>query len=92
MSDALRRQGEAVSCGDDGIANFERIRYRHNDDSVFLYAFDLIELDGDDLRREPHAHRVTVFRPGWRPTQTPVPNSPALAARTDSTPTLSLPE
>jgi bifunctional non-homologous end joining protein LigD len=24
-----------------------------NDDSVFLYAFDLIELNGDDLRREP---------------------------------------
>ena len=24
---------------------------RHNDDGVFLYAFDLIELDGDDLRR-----------------------------------------
>jgi bifunctional non-homologous end joining protein LigD len=42
--------GEAVACGDDGIASFERIRYRHNDDSVFLYAFDLIELDGDDLR------------------------------------------
>ena len=27
------------------------IVYRHNDDGVFLYAFDLIELDGDDLRR-----------------------------------------
>jgi bifunctional non-homologous end joining protein LigD len=45
--------GEAVSCGEDGIASFERIRYRHYDDIVFLYAFDLIELDGDDLRRDP---------------------------------------
>ena len=45
--------GEAVACGDDGIADFERIRYRRQDDSVFLYAFDLIELDGNDLRREP---------------------------------------
>src|SRR5258705_10277074 len=25
--------GEAVACRDDGIADFERIRYRHNDDS-----------------------------------------------------------
>jgi hypothetical protein len=45
--------GEAVACGDDGIALFERIRYRRDDASVFLYAFDLIELNGDDLRREP---------------------------------------
>jgi hypothetical protein len=27
--------------------------YRRHDASVFLYAFDLIELNGDDLRREP---------------------------------------
>ena len=38
--------GEAVACGDDGIALFERIRYRRFDSSVFMYAFDLIELDG----------------------------------------------
>jgi ATP-dependent DNA ligase len=31
----------------------DRIRYRRHDASVFLYAFDLIELNGDDLRREP---------------------------------------
>ena len=30
-----------------------RIRYRRHDAGVFLYAFDLIELNGDDLRREP---------------------------------------
>jgi bifunctional non-homologous end joining protein LigD len=45
--------GEAVACRDDGIADFERIRYRRDDASVFLYAFDLIELDGNDLRHEP---------------------------------------
>jgi bifunctional non-homologous end joining protein LigD len=44
--------GEAAACDDDGIASFERIRYRHYDKTVFLYAFDLIELNGDDLRRE----------------------------------------
>jgi ATP-dependent DNA ligase len=45
--------GEAVACGDDGIASFDRIRHQHYDGSVFLYVFDLIELNGDDLRRDP---------------------------------------
>jgi bifunctional non-homologous end joining protein LigD len=45
--------GEAVSCGADGVPRFDRIRYRRHDPSVFLYAFDLIELNGDDLRRKP---------------------------------------
>jgi ATP-dependent DNA ligase len=45
--------GEAVSCDDRGIAAFDRIRYRRYDSIVFLYAFDLIELNGDDLRRDP---------------------------------------
>jgi hypothetical protein len=34
-----------------GRASFERIRYRQHDGDV--YAFDLIELNGDDLRRDP---------------------------------------
>ena len=42
-----------VSCGQDGVASFDRLRYRRDDANVFLYAFDLIELDGDNLRREP---------------------------------------
>ena len=45
--------GEAVACDDNGVPNFNRIRYRRHDATVFLYAFDLIELNGDDLRREP---------------------------------------
>jgi len=45
--------GEAVCCDADGRPSFDRIRYRRHDASVFLYAFDLIELNGDDLRREP---------------------------------------
>src|SRR5947207_4991763 len=44
--------GEAVCCGDDGVPSFDRVRYRRHDASVFLYAFDLIELNGDDLRRD----------------------------------------
>src|SRR5215471_5630381 len=45
--------GEAVSCDDNGMPIFDRIRYRRHDESIFLYAFDLIELNGDDLRRDP---------------------------------------
>ena len=53
--------GEAVACGDDGIASFDRIRYRRHDAGVSLYAFDLIELDGDDLRRDPLAVRKATL-------------------------------
>jgi bifunctional non-homologous end joining protein LigD len=45
--------GEAVACGEDGVESFDRLRYRRDEAGVFLYAFDLIELDGADLRREP---------------------------------------
>ncbi len=45
--------GEAVACGEDGLASFERLRYQKDDESVFMWAFDLIELDGDDLRLDP---------------------------------------
>jgi bifunctional non-homologous end joining protein LigD len=45
--------GEAVACDDDGVTSFNRVRYRRHDETIFLYAFDLIELNGDDLRRDP---------------------------------------
>jgi ATP dependent DNA ligase domain len=55
------------------MPSFERIRYRRHDGSVFLYAFDLIELNGDDLRRVPlevrkatHASVLTNAGPGLR--------------------------
>jgi bifunctional non-homologous end joining protein LigD len=53
--------GEAVACGDDGVPSFDRLRHRRHDGSVFLYVFDLIELDGDDLRREPLEVRKTTL-------------------------------
>jgi bifunctional non-homologous end joining protein LigD len=53
--------GEAVACGEDGVASFDRIRHRHHDADVFLYAFDLIELNGDDLRRDPLAVRKATL-------------------------------
>ena len=53
--------GEAVACGDNGIPDFDRLRYCHHDDSVLLCAFDLLELDGDDLRREPLVTRKATL-------------------------------
>jgi bifunctional non-homologous end joining protein LigD len=45
--------GEAVACDDNGVASFDLVRHHRANDSVFLYAFDRIELNGDDLRRDP---------------------------------------
>lgn len=53
--------GEAVACDDNGLPVFDRLRHRRDDRGVFLYAFDLIELDGDDLRREPIEHRKVLL-------------------------------
>jgi bifunctional non-homologous end joining protein LigD len=45
--------GAAVACDENGVTSFNRVRYRRHDESIFLYAFDLIELNGDDFRRDP---------------------------------------
>src|SRR5882757_5464173 len=45
--------GEVVCCDDRGLAVFQALRRRQNEERAFLYAFDLLELDGTDLRREP---------------------------------------
>src|ERR1700751_3738021 len=65
--------GEAVACDGNGVASFDLIRNHRANDSVFLYAFDLIELNGDDLRRDPLQVRkatlasiVVKARPGIR--------------------------
>ncbi len=60
--DALRLRsclidGEAVCCDDDGLPVFQKLRQRRDDRHVYLCAFDLIELDGKDLRREPIEQR-----------------------------------
>jgi ATP-dependent DNA ligase len=49
--------GEVIACGDNGLSDFELLRYRRRDAAVTLVGFDLIELDGHDLRREPIEHR-----------------------------------
>ena len=52
-SQSVILDGEAVACDDNGFPSFDRLRRRQHDASVFLYAFDLIESNGDDLRRDP---------------------------------------
>jgi bifunctional non-homologous end joining protein LigD len=49
--------GEAVVCRNDGVASFDLISNWRNGASAFLYCFDLIELNGDDLRRDPIERR-----------------------------------
>jgi bifunctional non-homologous end joining protein LigD len=45
--------GEVVCCDERGMAVFQKRRRRQNEANAFLYAFDLLELDGADMRREP---------------------------------------
>jgi bifunctional non-homologous end joining protein LigD len=49
--------GEAVWCGKDGKSDFDKLHSGGYDASVLLYAFDLIELDGEDLRPAPLEQR-----------------------------------
>ena len=40
---------------------FAKLRQRRNDQSVLVRAFDLLELDGKDLRREPLERRKVLL-------------------------------
>jgi bifunctional non-homologous end joining protein LigD len=51
--------GEAVLLGVDGISDFNGLHSRRHDDEVQLYAFDVLALDGDDLRKLPLYLRKT---------------------------------
>ena len=51
--------GEAVVLGVDGVADFNALHSRKHDDEVQLYAFDILALDGDDLRALPLSMRKT---------------------------------
>ena len=42
--------GEAVVLDGDGIADFNALHSRRHDDKVWLYAFDVLAADGEDLR------------------------------------------
>jgi len=49
--------GEAAVCGTDGIAVFDALHRRGTVTEAMLYAFDLLELDGVDLRALPLGER-----------------------------------
>jgi bifunctional non-homologous end joining protein LigD len=49
--------GEAIVTDSDGVAVFNLIRHKRHGDAAILVAFDLIELDGEDLRRSPIEYR-----------------------------------
>src|SRR5262245_35743150 len=53
--------GELVVTRPDGVASFELLRRRRHDAAAILYAFDLLELDGQDLRREPFVVRKATL-------------------------------
>ena len=45
--------GEGVVCNADGVALFDKLHSKANDHAVFLYAFDLLEIEGEDLTPVP---------------------------------------
>jgi bifunctional non-homologous end joining protein LigD len=51
--------GEAVILGLDGISDFNALHSGKHNDEVQLYAFDLLAMDGDDLRDLPLSMRKT---------------------------------
>jgi hypothetical protein len=51
--------GEAVILGVDGISDFNGLHSRQQDEDVQLYAFDVLALDGEDLRGLPLSMRKT---------------------------------
>jgi bifunctional non-homologous end joining protein LigD len=53
--------GEAVVLGPDGLSRFEELSRRDAADTAILYAFDLIERDGDDLRNLPFLDRKAAL-------------------------------
>jgi bifunctional non-homologous end joining protein LigD len=55
--------GEAVLLGVDGISDFNGLYSRKHDDDVMLYAFDILALDGEDLRKlQLHLRKTNLAR------------------------------
>ena len=50
-----------MACDETGLAEFQKLRRRTDDRNVFLYAFDLLELNGADLRRQPIERRKAAL-------------------------------
>jgi ATP-dependent DNA ligase len=55
--------GEAVLLGVNGISDFNGLHSRKHDEEVQLYAFDILALDGEDLRKLPlHLRKTNLAR------------------------------
>jgi ATP-dependent DNA ligase len=68
VEDAARIKGSAILDAEvvwldsDGVADFEALHSRHNDARAIGCVFDLLMLNGDDLRRKPLAERKAALR------------------------------
>ena len=54
--------GEAIVTDQNGLAVFDLIRGHGHNAAAVLCAFDLLELDGEDLRREPIETRKSTLK------------------------------
>jgi bifunctional non-homologous end joining protein LigD len=55
--------GKAVLLGVDGISDFDGLYSGQHNDEIQLYAFDILALEGDDLRKLPlHLRKTNLAR------------------------------
>ncbi len=62
--------GEAVVLGPDGLSRFEELSRREAAEIAILYAFDMIEHDGEDLRKRRFLDRKAALARLLRNTET----------------------
>jgi ATP-dependent DNA ligase len=65
--------GEAIVFDSRGVSVFDLLRYRQHDRAAALCAFDLIELDGRDLRKAPIERRKDLLAKIMRPCAVHIP-------------------
>ena len=58
--------GEAVWLDEQGIGDFRKLHSRMADREVSFFAFDLLEIYGRDIRREPLERRIELAEPEAR--------------------------
>jgi bifunctional non-homologous end joining protein LigD len=58
----IKHDGYRLVCGPDGVAIFDALHRRGTVSEAMMYAFDLLELDGKDLRDLPLGDRKKQLR------------------------------
>jgi bifunctional non-homologous end joining protein LigD len=81
--------GEAVVLGVDGVSDFNALHSRKHEHEVQLYAFDILALDGEDLRGLPFPCARPTSLGCWRAGRTASLSRPRNRVR--SAPTCSVP-